>query len=356
MLLKNKIIKLILIIMASFLILLIIIFPDISSSGVSRGLLISANVIIPSLFPFMVCVLMIIKSGISIKNKYLQRLLKISFGQNFNMFFVFILSMLGGYPVGARMINELYNKNAIDKKSADIMLMYCVNAGPAFIISAVGKGIFNSYKIGIVLLISHLVSSFIIAFICARHLRKSGNFNTINDINLPINFSEKFVTSVADAASSILQICSFVIIFSAINAYLEYFFADIPIIRNIIFFTEVTSAVTKTNNIILVSFLLGFSGLSIWCQIIAMTGKRKINFSLFAFGRLLHGGISSTISYFLIKYFDIKISTYNNSVSFFADMLYGDISVSVSLLTMFLVLLTYIYTKNNSGKIIKDVV
>ena len=44
-------------------------FSDITKAGVTRGLLISANVIIPSLFPFMVCVTFLARSGIAVKNK-----------------------------------------------------------------------------------------------------------------------------------------------------------------------------------------------------------------------------------------------------------------------------------------------
>lgn len=354
MLFKNKIIKMLSFITATFLIILIIIFPDISNKGVSRGLVISANVIIPSMFPFMVCVLMIIKSGVMVNNALVKKFLHYVFGHNFNMFFVFVLSMLGGYPVGARLINEMYDKKIINNKTADIMLMYCVNAGPAFITAAVGKGVFNSYKIGASLLISHLASSFIIAIICGRYLRKYNTHTASNNYNLPISFSETFVTSVSDAASSILKICSFIIIFSAINAYIEYFFADIGIIKNIIFFTEVTTAVTKTNNIIFVAFLLGFSGISIWCQIFAMSGNRKINFILFISGRILHGGISSIIIYFLISHFNIKIPTYSNKVEVLGSVIYSDITISISLVIMFLVLLTFIYTKNSSRKIIND--
>lgn len=354
MLFKNKIIKTISFITAIILILLIIIFPDISNKGVSRGLVISANVIIPSMFPFMVCVLMILKSGVMVKNALVKKILHYVFGHDFNMFFVFLLSMIGGYPVGARLINEMYDKKIINNKAADIMLMYCVNAGPAFITAAIGKGIFNSYKIGAALLISHLASSLIIAIICGRYLRKYNTYITSNKYDLPISFSETFVTSVSDAASSILKICSFIIIFSAINAYAEYFFADIGIIKNIIFFTEVTTAVTKTNNIIFVSFLLGFSGVSIWCQIFAMSDKRKINLILFIFGRILHGGISSIIMYFIISHFNIKIPTYSNNVVFLSSVIYSDIAVSISLVIMLLVLLTFIYSKNSSRKIIND--
>lgn len=340
---------------AAIFILLIIIFPDISSSGVSRGLLISANVIIPSLFPFMVCVLMLIKSGFCIKNRLINNVLYAVFGHNFDIFFTFLLSMLGGYPVGARLINELYKQNAIDKKTADIMLMYCVNAGPAFIISVVGSGMFNSYKIGIILLLSHITASVIMAVFCSKSLKKQ-NCQHQNVIKSIKPFSENFVESVADACASMISICSFVILFSSLNSYFDLFFSNMAIIKYVSYLTEVTSAVTKTKNIIFISFLLGFSGISIWCQIFALSSGRKINFLRFCIGRILHGVISALITEFAINIFDIKILTFSNNVTFKNDMLYSDIAVSISLVIMLIMLFIFIYTKNSSRKIINDVV
>lgn len=352
---KNRFSKFSSVFCAVIFIVLITVFPDISSQGVSRGLLISANVIIPSLFPFMVCVLMLIKSGFCIKNRIVNNTLYAIFGQNFDMFFVFLLSMLGGYPVGARLINEQYRQNIIDKKTADIMLMYCVNAGPAFVISAVGSGVFGSYTIGIVLLFSHIIASVILAAVCGIKLKRH---NCLYKATQPTikNFSENFVESVADASASILKICSFIILFSSLNAYLDYFFGDMPILRNIAFFTEVTSAVTKTNNIVFISFLLGFAGVSIWCQIFAMSAGRKINFWRFCLGRILHGIINALITKFIINVFDIKVSTFSNNVGFTNSALYSDFAVSISLAIMLILLFVFIYTKNSSGKILKDVV
>ena len=63
--------------------------------GVAKGLYISGNVIIPSLFPFGVIVLIILRSNIKILP---------------DTVFVFLLSIIGGYPVGAQLIEEIYKK------------------------------------------------------------------------------------------------------------------------------------------------------------------------------------------------------------------------------------------------------
>lgn len=339
---------------ATALIILIIVFPTVSNSGVSRGLIISSNVIIPSLFPFMVCVLMLIKSGFSIKSKYVDNILYKILGQNFDMFFVFFMSMLGGYPVGARLINELHKQKTIDNKTADIMLTYCVNAGPAFVVSVVGA-VFCSNKIGIALLVSHITASVIMSILCANELKRN-NCQYKSPLLKTKAFSENFVESVADASSSIIGICSFVILFSSVNAYIDYFLGDMRIIKYVSFFTEVTSAVTKTKNVYFISFLLGFSGISIWCQIFAMSANRKINFIRFAVSRILHGIISTIITWIIITVFDIKLLTFSNNVAFTKNTMYSNSALFVAMLIMFIVLFIFIYSKNNSGKIINDMV
>lgn len=335
------------------LIVLFLIFPEVSKKGVTLGLLTVSNIIIPSLFPFLVCILMIMKINVTIKNNALNSILYKVFGQNFDMFFVFILSLVGGYPIGSKLINELYNKKVIDNKSANIMLMYCVNAGPAFILSTVTNK-FNK-SIAVVLLVSHIVASVILALFLSKNLKK--NKCKLNVIKIKTkSFSEIFVESVADACDSILNISGFILFFSSVNAYFDCFFIEMPIIKYISFFTEVTSGVLKCSNVFLVSFLLGFSGFSIWCQSFSLSRSIKKDYFKFIFGRLLHGSMSAIITKLLIEIFNIKISVFNNNQNFEKQFYYSDAILFISMIIMFIILMTYIYSKNNSGKLIRDVI
>lgn len=346
--------KIFTVLFSSMMIILIIIFPDISSRGISRGLVVAANIVIPSLLPFLVCVLMFIKSGITISNKFLNKALYKIFGHNFDMFFVFILSMLGGYPVGAKLINELYIKNIIDDKTADLMLAYCVNAGPAFVVLIVGRA-FNSKTIGIILLAAHLLSSFAIALFNAKKIKRQ-YINHTQTANTLKSFSDIIVESVADASDGILNICCYVILFSAINSYIDFFFSNVAIVKYLPLFTEVTSAVINCKNLYLSSFLLGISGVSIWCQVFAITKNFKINKLKFVFNRLTHGIISLVITKILISVFKIEILTYSNNINFASKFFYSNAFLFCSMLIMIIVLFTFLYFKNNCGKIINDVI
>lgn len=336
-------------------VVMLIIMPDIASTGVEKGLMICSNVIIPSLFPFMVCILCLVNYDINFENVILSKIIYKILGQNIEMFSIFIFSMLGGYPIGCKLINEMYLQNKISKKSANFMQMYCVNAGPAFVVTAIGSGYFKSKKIGIVLLVSQLLASFVIAILTAKYTRKGIVKQQVITAK-KISIYDNFVLSVSSAAGSVMNICAFVIYFSAINSYFEYLFNGIPILQNIINFTEVTTGIFRTNNVVFASFLIGFAGISIWCQIFSISKDARVNFKLFIIGRLTHGLISSFVTYFLIKTFKVSVTTISNGVLSGKKYFYTDISLSISMFVMITVLLIYIFSKNCSRKIIDDVV
>ena len=330
----------------------ILIFPDVARDGIVRGLLICTNIIIPSLFPFMVCISVISKCNLSLKFKLLDNIVNFLFGQNCVIFLTFVLSLIGGYPIGAKLINELITEKSIDQKSANIMLSYCVNAGPAFIISAIGCGVFNSQKTGIILYVAHVISSLFIAIISRFSLKKSCLYN--NNI-IKISNKNIFVSSIYDATKNIINICSFVIFFSCINSCVEYVLNIVPIINYVSPLLEITSSISKHKNVYLTSFLLGFSGISVWFQIFAISSNIKIKYFRFILCRILHGTFSLLLTKIFLFVFKIKISVFNNTY-FTNGFMYTNASLFVSMFIMLIVLITFVYTKNNSGKLLKDVI
>lgn len=336
------------------LLILLLFYSDVVKNGVKTGLIISANTIVPSLFPFMVCVLMITQIGVTIRNKGINRILYLCFGHNFDMFFTFLLSMLGGYPIGAKLINEMLKEKKIDNKTANIMLMYCVNGGPAFIVCVVG-GILKSRTIGFILLFSHLLSSVIVALLFARKIKKQKlSFNNIE--KREIYFSTIFVKSVNEATKSVISICSFIVVFFVIISLFVYFFNSSPNIKIAASFLEITSALYNTKNIYLISFLLGFSGISICCQIIAILSDVRLNVLKFISGRIIHGGLSAVITKIITSIFNISVSTYSNGITHTVITTYSNATLVISMAVMFVFLMIFLYTQNNSGKFIDDVV
>jgi len=348
---KNK--ALIFVSVFAFLILIVLITvkPEICKNSAINGILLCGKVVIPSLFPFTACVLFITKSGIISRFNMLDRITEKIFGLSSYFFFLVLLSFLGGYPIGAKLLNEASNNKNISPEKAGKMLNYCVNAGPAFIVGAVGSGILGSKEIGYILLISHLLSSVIFIFILKD--RKAVYNNTVPKTP---SFSDCFVESVASAADVCIKICGFVMFFSVITAYIEAFSYLSPALKIFPFILEITTAIPKTNNIYLISFLLSFSGICVWCQIIALSKNIKINFISFVFLRLLHGGLSCIFTVVAVRILGVASGCISNNISFSAHAFYTTPALSFSLIIMTLIFLISLFSKKHTGKFTEDVI
>lgn len=67
------------------------------------------------------------------------------------------MSFVAGYPVGAGMTAALFSEGRISQSDAQRMTLFCVNAGPAFVIGGVGAGMLGSVRAGVIIL-CHLPS------------------------------------------------------------------------------------------------------------------------------------------------------------------------------------------------------
>lgn len=326
---------------------LIITNPSVCTDGAITGILLCGKIIIPSLFPFTVCILFILKSGILNRLGFLNKFTLKIFGLSSQMFLIFLLSLIGGYPLGAKILNE----TEADTPTKSRMLNFCVNAGPAFIILVVGLGRFGSKKIGYILFFSHILSSVLMSFIFKKRSQKKAQVKLAK-----LNSIDNFVLSTSESASVTLNICSFVILFSVIINYLNFYSAKLPFLKLLTLILEVTNAITASRNIILVSFLLGLGGICIWCQVLSLSTKIKINYPLFVLSRIIHGGLSAIFTYAFLKIFKIPVPTLSNGQYFTFSLFEKNLAVSVSLITMGIVLIISLYTKKYTGNLLKDLV
>ncbi len=310
--------------------------PEICTNSTISGILICGRVIIPSLFPFTFCVLFILKSGI-------LKTLKITESVS-----VFLLSLIGGYPLGAKMIKE----SNIDEKEKPKMLNFCVNAGPAFIILAVGNGIYESRKIGVLLFFAHVLPSFILGLI----FRKSFNETQKAPKNLTPDLIDNFTECAALSSATIISICSYVILFSVIMGYINQYDEFSPILKALSLILEVTNGLYKTHNIYLSSALLGFGGLCVWCQVFSLSKGIKINLPLFILCRIFHALSSVFLVFVFVRVFGISIPVLSNTSTLTTLPFQSTAAVGISLILMGIVFIISIQNKNFAGNILEDMI
>ena len=138
----------------------LLIFSKDNFENVKKSVSIFISSIIPSLFPFIFFTEFILNTDIlgtiqKTCGKFLSKFFNISEKSSPAV----ITGFLCGFPMGAKTVSKLYEDSEISKYEADKLLLFINNCNPAFILSTIGIGIFHNIYIGILLAISHYISS-----------------------------------------------------------------------------------------------------------------------------------------------------------------------------------------------------
>ena len=78
---------------------LIIAVPAPCKEGIFKGIIVCGRVIIPSLYPFTMCVCFLMRSGITENLRLFSKPVD-------RIWVITLLSLIGGYPVGARLLSN----------------------------------------------------------------------------------------------------------------------------------------------------------------------------------------------------------------------------------------------------------
>lgn len=347
MLKKNKILTILLCISFALALTLIILFPQKTINGAKNGIEISINTLLPTLFPFMFLSIFLSTSGLSEKIFYYPSiLLSKIFKKDVPYFTLFFISILGGYVSAAKCISQYYQKGIISKKSAETLVCCYTNAGPSFLISAIGIGMFFSVNLGIVLYISSVLASITMFFVYNKEIK-----NTTNKIKISKgSYPESFVNSVKSTCSTITIICSCVILFSVLIAFYPKKLGGA-----LIGMLEVTSGVIFVSNelslksIITTAFITGFSGLCIIMQIFSVLTEAGLSTKKFILSRFIYAPLVTLYTIILINIIPITSSqTFTNNSSAVSGQ--KSISIISSILLLSCCILFPIYlskAKNN---------
>ena len=271
------------------------------------------KVVIPSLFAFMVISSVIIKSNL---HKYFSRpfrfISKRILHINENLFSVFLMSFTGGYPVGAKNLSELYDKNEISKEEAEKMLSFCYMPSPAFVMGISSPILYSSKKAGIIIYISIAVSTILFSIFSGIFRKTENTIKTEEKIKIS---SETLISAVETTAISLFKICIMIIFSSVIIVLTKILFSKIIINENIsVIINSLIEITTLTefkkdmfNFLPIVTTLFSFGGISVIMQIKAITGNR-FSLKYFFISRIIIAFLSAVISKIAVKFISITVS------------------------------------------------
>ena len=162
------------------LLILIIIAPKVYIDGAMQGFDLFLYKVFPSLFPFFIITRLLTMLGIgNLISKVLSKPLKYAYNSHPIGGYILLLSMISGYPIGAKLVSEYVKVGIIDVDDAKTIIPYTSTSGPMFILGVIGTQILGDYKAAVFVLISH----FLAALINGVVFRLSTNSGLLIDFN-----------------------------------------------------------------------------------------------------------------------------------------------------------------------------
>ena len=315
----------------------LVIFSSYNLPAAKTGLTLWATSVVPSLFPFFIATELLSKTNIAhTLGKFLNIFMKPLFNVRGEGASAFIMGIISGYPVGAKIATNFRKNNILSKEECERLLSFTNNSGPLFIIGTVGVSMFGNSRIGFLLFTTHILACVTVGVL----FRFWKNYSSKKVLELPpsfietskkqISFSnlgESIAESISSATNTIMMIGGFVVLFSVIISILKASKMMIalssliePILKLLHIssefgvplvtgFLEITNGISLISNtttslgttsIILTSFLLGIGGISIFLQVLSITSKTDLSIKPYILGKFLHGLFAAFYTFLLL--------------------------------------------------------
>lgn len=291
------------------------IFPHFSTF-VTDGIKLYFACVLPTLFPYLFITAVLSSLSVTKKiSKVFSPITSKLFLVNGCVGYALLLSVMSGYPVGAKMVSDLKNNGYLSTTEAQRASTFCSTPSPMFLIASVGAITFNNKNLGAVAFAVTLLSALITGIIFSFYHRKEKPITPT-----PITNGEKndlFFDSVYSAVISVLVVGGIITLFYTFTEILLFFklLAPIESIVNYLFGNQLfgkgialglfectkglkglaVSGASAKSLLPIICALCSFGGLSVIFQSISYLKKAKLKTAPFVFSKLL----SAVISYFL---------------------------------------------------------
>lgn len=190
-----------------------------AAQAASGAINLSLRTVVPSLFPMFVLSGLLVDGLAGTKSRALSLLegfLCLPKGSGS----LFLLGMVGGFPVGAQCIVQAVDGESLSREDGQRMLGFCNNCSPAFLFGILGSVLAGGYAPWMVFLVQ-LESAMMVAILWPS---QSGNEMTIQakQVSLP--------KAVSRAVRSMVSVCAWMVLAGVMTGFLDrWLFPILPI-------------------------------------------------------------------------------------------------------------------------------
>lgn len=205
-----------------FFVICLVIDPGRYIASVYNGIVLFATSVAPALFPFFFFTRILTSVGTA---QILGDALKKPIARLYNCpsagGYVFFMSAISGYPVGSRLLSDLYAAGIIDRRQAKAISAFTSTSGPLFVVGTVGTVMFGSASFGYLLLAIHFAGAVLNGFI--YRIKKDDAKEYAELMRTPPDFDDLLGKSMTSALTSLFVVGGYIAIFSMIADVLTDF-------------------------------------------------------------------------------------------------------------------------------------
>lgn len=263
--------------------------PAKAMQGVRQGLLLWYQVVLPSQFPFVTCIHLLLQL------------------QNFShlppRLFTFISGMISGYPVGSMTAAQLFEKKQIPQNQLTALAAFCNMAGPLFVIGTLGVGLLQNVTYGYMLLfIQWSVSASLSWLFTHRRTKLQGKRypaereNRTMQAALPQpGIGRLLGDAVGSAAELMLKIAGFIALFSVILQWVPGYLGGLLEMTNGLQLMAASRLSIKWK-LTGCSFILNFSGICVILQSLSAAEKAPVAAGRYMGLKILQGSMAAAVT------------------------------------------------------------
>lgn len=281
------------------------------------------NNIFPSLFPFFVLSELLMNYGfIELCAELLKPLMVHVFKASSTTAFIFVMSIISGFPSNAKYTKELLDQGLIDEYEGTKILMFTCFSNPLFILGTVSILFLNNKEVGLLILLCHYISNFIIGFLFRNFyptkekntsisIKKAIHSMHKKRVSNPLNFGQILTKALQNSIQTLLLILGTVTTFLVLTTIIDHNIHLNNYHQSILNgFVEMTQGLKYISilNIplklksVLSAMILSFGGLSVHMQVVSIISSTKIKYFPFLVARVIHAVLASSLVFLLFDY------------------------------------------------------
>lgn len=286
------------------LIAMMLLYPSQSVAFSLTGLMLWFEKMVPVLFPFMIISGIMVRMNLTDKfAKVLSPVLKPLFRVSDNGIYCMIMGFLCGFPMGAKVVTELYERNRLSRWEAQYLLEFCNNIGPvyfcSFVLPLLGCSVNAKYLTGMYGL------PLLYGLLLRRTVYRKQTCLPLAYCNIrKETLSQQFLYHVDDAITgainSIVKLGGYMIFFNLLNILPMAFLNLLPssdfayrmwkaLLPTVNACLEITSGITRLGpeSRFIVLILLPFGGLSCIAQTYSIIKSTDLSIKSYVWSKLL---------------------------------------------------------------------